>query len=290
MIQMQRKLKIEGRGRNQAFIEEVENQFAQVLDTMTLRPRQNSLKLFSWRLFEAVSNHFCPGSVRPADMPANIREKSKPFVNLCLFRAVDTSVLSLEEIILFIQSNGDESFRWPRKPKSVVRREQRIKLQLKRFGNSGYDLTIPSAQSTTRHRSIKSRASPSAHRTPDGDPRSRAILWDDDIKLETPPPQNLDTMTIARPSVPTLSFSCRLGWDLNKKNIWASTVTIKSEARTVVAAPIADAEHSSIVQPQVLGTALFKQTPQEDIDAFLKRFLGGEKPEGETKQEGQQSV
>lgn len=217
-------------------------------------------------------------------MPANIREKSKPFVNLCFFRAVDTSVLSLEELLLFIQSNGDGSFRWPRKPRSVVRRAQRSRLHSKRPENNVYDRTIPSVRSTAPRFGMRPEASPTVYCTPDADSSSPSVS-DDNVKLKTPSLLDLDTTNTAKSLVPTLSFSCRPGWDRNKKNTGISTVAIKNEAPTVKAAPLAEAGQSSSVRPQVLGTVSFKQTSQEDIDAFLKKFLGREEAEGQKKEE-----
>ncbi len=57
MTQIWRKLKAEGRGRDQVFDQVVRRQFAQILTAQ--RPRANPLSIFQWKLFEGVSNYFC---------------------------------------------------------------------------------------------------------------------------------------------------------------------------------------------------------------------------------------
>ncbi|KAI0867130.1 hypothetical protein F4860DRAFT_456493 [Xylaria cubensis] len=158
MTQIEQKLKAERQRRDQTLARAMAEQFCRLTDEMSQRPRGQSLLYFSWRVYEGVSNHFWPASALPEDRPSVIREGTKPFLCVDRFEALDTSAMSFERMVDFIQCNGDEYCRWPKKSKwqrkleRDAKKEQYLKTKLNQPGDDISNPIIISPVRSTRPR------------------------------------------------------------------------------------------------------------------------------------------
>ncbi|KAI0533106.1 hypothetical protein GGR58DRAFT_506725 [Xylaria digitata] len=271
--QIHRKLKAEGRGRDRVFDHEIKRQLAKAV--ISQRKNKNPLLLFKWRLFEGTSNHFWPGSVIPADRPLGIMD-SRPYVDISKFKLLNPDALSFEELIDFIQYNGETSHCWPRKSLKQWRQQQR-QIKRKRRRERLRELGRPG---NTRSNPIILSPSPIRIPRPALAQEVMSIgmmarsMWDEGITMtQVSPPRQTWKAPFIQPQIPTLSFVCRSGWDLNKNAVF---IPDKRTGHDIYIAPekgITD-KSSDSDQTTPLGNVSFTRVPEKDIEAFLNKFLG----------------
>lgn len=281
MRNIRRKLKAEKRGGDQALHQELRKHFSRVMKEVERTPRQNSLKRFQWQVFEEVSNHFWPQSVRAADRPPGTYQKSKPFINMSAFTALHTDALSFEQLVEFIQCNGDTPFRWPRKSKERRRRMRQMTEASNRPGDDESNPIMLSPIPNTSLRPTPSRLTPNASaRSPleaqlthkNRSPSARSV-WDDDVNMAQAPRLEEAWMTsITEVRSPTLSFACRSGWDLNQKETWIPAAGYELEDCLT----IDEAAELQLQEPVCLGAVSFTRVSEKDTEAFMSRFLSCE--------------
>ncbi|KAI1757631.1 hypothetical protein F4782DRAFT_546736 [Xylaria castorea] len=305
MIRLERKLKVEGQGRDQKLDREMAKQFCRVTDEMAYRRRGQSLLYFGWCVYKGLSNHFWPASVMPEDRPSIIQESTKPFLCVDRFEALDTYAMSFEQIVDYIQCNGDGYSRWPKKSKwqrkleRDARKEQHLMTKLNGLGGDRSNPIVISPVRSTLPRTpvtfsilgethsfsplppckvydIPNIPAPSRHRTrltPTSiDPWARN-LQDEDIEMvEAPPLEKTCVKSTARSQIPRLSVICQPGWDLNNKTIWIPASGIKYDNH-VVPCRTGNAQPLGPVEPSI-GPVLFNKVPEKDVEAFLSSFLG----------------
>ncbi|KAI0404729.1 hypothetical protein F4802DRAFT_218282 [Xylaria palmicola] len=262
MAQIQHKLRVEGRGRHHDLYPEMCEQFSSILYAIAERPREKSLGFFCWKLFEGVSNHFWPGTVRPEDKPATIQKSRRPFVDANQLKVLDTSAISFDELVDLIQSNGSGYSSWPKKTRAERRKEQKMR--------AGSQIRSPISNPTVLPPLSRPVSSPLLDYL--GSPMS--------LDPQPTPRGHAGGNRDARPSQapiasPRLSFACRPGWDLNNKTVW---IPIAKQERDVSppAEPAVDIQVVELVEPALLGPASFSRVPEEDTKAFLSKFLGYE--------------
>ncbi|RYC61365.1 hypothetical protein CHU98_g4841 [Xylaria longipes] len=289
--QMQRKLKAEGQGRHQELDAEMAKQFRVVVGEMEHKPRGRSLFDFSWRVFEGVSNHFWPGSVTPEDRPSTTQETSRPLICVHRFAVLDTYAMSSEQLVDFIECNGEGPSKWPKKSKFQKRlerdakKEQQLRKKLEQPGDhvsnpiviSPVRNTIPRSpiafdipkktDSSTLLRppllafstSNKTYSSPPPPTAKIHDitniPSPSLALWDEDIEMVDASPLGKSCVTSKRPPNPKLSVVCQPGWDLNNKAIWIPAGGIKCDENIVPSQAI-NAQPLGPVEPSI-GTVSF---------------------------------
>lgn len=304
MQNIMRKLKAEGQGRDRALNQELRRQFSGVMKEVERKPRQNPLKAFQWQVLAHVSNHFCqssfsvpslenksiaminsilpgPQSVGRADRPLGIYQKSRPFVNMSAFAALDTDSLSFEKLVEFIRCNGETPFRWPRKPKEQRRKIGQMTGESNRPGDDESNPIVLSPTPNFSLRSAPSRLMLNASaQSPleaqiacrNGTPLSRPV-WDDDIEMAQHPLRQEVWMTpITKVRIPTLSFACRSGWDLNNKEIWIPAAGFELED-SLTSEESADPQP---LEPVFLGPVSFTRASEKDTRAFMSSFLSRE--------------
>ncbi|KAI1195345.1 hypothetical protein F5X97DRAFT_245941 [Nemania serpens] len=281
MQNIMRKLKAEGQGRDRALNQELRRQFSGVMKEVERKPRQNPLKAFQWQVLAHVSNHFWPQSVGRADRPLGIYQKSRPFVNMSAFAALDTDSLSFEKLVEFIRCNGETPFRWPRKPKEQRRKIGQMTGESNRPGDDESNPIVLSPTPNFSLRSAPSRLMLNASaQSPleaqiacrNGTPLSRPV-WDDDIEMAQHPLRQEVWMTpITKVRIPTLSFACRSGWDLNNKEIWIPAAGFELED-SLTSEESADPQP---LEPVFLGPVSFTRASEKDTRAFMSSFLSRE--------------
>ncbi len=164
-----------------------------------------------------------PGSVRPADRPPRL-QTSRPYIDLSRFTSLDTAAMSFERLLDFIQYNGDISLHCPKKPKRIRKERERWR-RLDWTGNSRPNPIAPSSSSDLPPRPVivQGMANMLAPPPPEVEPAHTKLspvarsVWDDDVEIVPTSPY---AAPVTKPQMPTLSFACRPGWDLNKKTTW----------------------------------------------------------------------
>ena len=80
--------------------------------------------------------------------------------------------------------------------------------------------------------------------------------------------------SITRAQAPTLSFACRLGWNLNNKETWTQAAEFEHD-KYFTSRETSNNRALEQVQPALLGTVSFTRASEKDIEDFRSRFLGG---------------
>lgn len=218
--------------------------------------------------------------MKRADRPSDIHSKSRPFINISPFAALDTDSMPFEKLVDFIQCNGITAFRWPRKLKEKRKRNRQ---KTKASNQPGNDQSNPIILSPTPRRSLRlallrRNASTSAQSLPETQlagrekcPLARSI-WDDIPRWPASPLEEGWRTPFAEVLVPTLSFVCRSGWDLNKKETWVPAPGFKVDD-----SPTPDeAAEPQPLEPVFLGTVSFTRASEKDTEEFMSRFLSCE--------------
>ncbi|KAI0424351.1 hypothetical protein F5Y09DRAFT_353496 [Xylaria sp. FL1042] len=267
MTQIWRKLEAEGRGRHRAFCHVMKAELIKVEAAQKGRP--DSLLVVHWKLFEGVSNHFWPGSVRRADRPPQLNYRSRP-VNKSIFTVTGADDMSFEELVDFIQDNGTASVRPKGKPKAK-RKEEEMMRQLNSPLNNSTVLSPPpilSSRPILAHgvTGILAPLAPEAQTTQVNFGWPARPVWDDDIDMIA---SSSSVIPITKPQTPTLSFACRQGWGLSQKTISIPTAVTGHKPDSSVD----KLAKNGSVQPSDLGKVLFTRVPEKDVEAFLSSFL-----------------
>ncbi|KAJ2992769.1 hypothetical protein NUW58_g2054 [Xylaria curta] len=286
VTQMRRRLKTEGGGGHRAFDREMAIQFTEAVADMAPRRRPKSSLFFQWRLFANISNHFWPGSVMQGDRPSVIQETSKPLINPDTYRTLDTNAASFEQIVDFIQCNGQGPFRWPKKSKAQKRADNviwELRGKAKRPGNVQSNPIVISPLPSPLRRPSSAYNMPripslSTDESPHIDTHVNLwspAIWDDDVVMvEGPQPAKTYATFITKPQSPKLSVACQPGWDLNNKTIWIPVAGVKCDDAYVRPDRTASDQPFGPPEPPLWGKVSFTTVPESDKEAFLCRFLG----------------
>ena len=211
------------------------------------------------------------GSVRRHYTPSNL--KQTPYLNVSQLSSLDSDLMSFDQLVEFVQSNGNPRFKWPRKSKKQKGGQKSIKhmnylsdkaiipISLPHSSNSLPDTGL--AQSTT---ASLAPLPPEAVPVPTSVSPVPRLSWGDDIEMVS-----TSSMVIKDGPKTILSFACRAGWNLNKKATWVPAAGITPEPCEF----FSDASKIDycLDQPSISSTIVFTRVPEKDVEAFLKNFL-----------------
>ncbi|GAP88530.1 hypothetical protein SAMD00023353_7000010 [Rosellinia necatrix] len=297
MTQLELTVKAKGPKRLDAFYKAVIKKFSQAVDKLLRTPKRNSLQLFSWRLYKDLSDNFSPKSARSRDQPLGAYKGSRPFVNITMFEGLDTGAISFKDLVDFIMNNGNTSFRWPRKSRQQRMLQQGMKRdstqaqenQPKPITRAPPPTLSPYSASTQDTSKVPT---PSSLNTPIHTgvvPPTCNIRDSDDEMTEVSLLQEACVTSITKPPIPILSFSCRMGWDLNNTTTWMPAAGCEHSSYVMTCNAVSTPTLTT-VQPSTLGTVSFTAASQEDIKAFLGKFIGNARATTEESKETKQSV